>query len=375
MKKKLTDAEAKKSARTFPIALAGACVVVLACGFLFARLTTSDRSLLLIISVIVAAAVWSGFYFGFELKKDQVKSRITMFALFVSLVVGTMVGYTLQLNDAEQKFRVKQEADEAAAAAKAAAALKNVAKPTDADAGKKGDIAEFSRFANAYINQTEVLHNQYVHELELTGWNKILDSDRVRQDKGLVESKAILQKAKAVVAKYRPLQLAMQEQALKDIAAMKVSEPSRARIMHAFDSASANSVENINLLWDTADKELTNYEGIFTLLSNKKVNWMAQNGKVLFTEQNDLDVFNNLLTGARDASKKQDEIREMQRDALNVSFDDPKPAEVKPGDPAPADAKPGETKADAPKTDAPKTDAPKADAPKADAPKADTPKK
>jgi uncharacterized protein YdiU (UPF0061 family) len=299
-------------------------------------------------------------------KKPNPKVLIAI-AVVVVLAAGGGFYYYQQKQEEEERIAQEQARAAAAAAAAKAAEAKLAAAAAAAAQDARADLEEFHRLSYNLTSKLEDQTSEYQHALDATGWRKILDSDRLKQDKSLTGSKAIVLKAKEVVAKARAANLATMDDARKDVAALKVSEVARKKIMALFDSGGAYSTDTVNALWDCMDKEVVEYDAIFTQLSNKKVNWAPSNGKVLFTEQSDLDAFNLHFDAIRDAAKKEDEIRERQKAEINLSFDDGKPVENK----APAAAgtgAPADAKADAPKADSSKTDAPKLDAPKADTP-------
>ena len=344
-KKKTPEELAKAATKTWITALAITSVVGLAGGFFFARYTTSDRASLVIASLILGAMVWGGFYFVFDLKKDNIKSGASFLAVFCFVVGGALTGYSLQLSDAEQAFTEKQEKERAAEAAKAALAARAEQAAT-ASVNKTGDGAEFERMANAYINRLSVIRTEYLHELDGTGWQKVLDTERVRLDKNLADSRAMVQKAKDVITKYRLRHLALLEDTLKEIATLKVTEPSRQKILRSFDSSSPNSQETTGLVWDAESNSVAAYEGIFTLLAARKGTWSAApNGKILFTSQADLDAFNGYLSAIQATALKGEELRKLQRETIDNTMNEPKPAppEAK-GPPADAKAAPVEVK-------------------------------
>jgi hypothetical protein len=352
-----------KPAWIFPAALAVACLALLAGGYMFARYNANDAAILAIGSLVAAGVVAAGFFQAFGLKKDKIKAGVTVLALVVSLLASTLIGHALQASEAEQIEREHEQAAAAAAAAKIARE-KAAALLAAANAEKTADVAEYQRFENAFIDKADGLFRDYQHALDVAGWNKILDSDRLRQDKGLAESRAILQQSKAAAVKFRALHLQLVVDALKELGALKFREAARLKIMHVFDGGGVYSIDATGALWDCADKQIAEYEAIFAQLSNKKVNWLAQNGKVLFSEQGDLDIFNGHLAAAQESMKKWETIREQQKDALDISFDDSRPAPAPAGEAKPGDAKSADVKPDAPKADAPKADAAKPEPPK-----------
>jgi flagellar basal body-associated protein FliL len=300
-------------------------------------------------------------------KKARIKlSPKVMIAIAVVVVLAAGGGffYYQQKQEEEERIAQEQAAAAAAAAAAKAAAAKRAAEAAAAAQDARADLEEFHRFSYNLTNKLEDQGSEYQHALDATGWRKILDSERLKQDKSLTGSKAIVQKSKEVVAKYRAINLATVDEARKDVAGLKVGEPARKKIMTLFEGSGAFSAETVNALWDCMDKEIAEYDAIFAQLSNKKVTWAPSNGKVLFTEQSDLDAFNLHFDAIREAAKKDDEIRERQKAEINITFDEGKPVEDK----APAAAAPGDAKSDAPKSESPKPDAPKAEAPKSDTP-------
>jgi flagellar basal body-associated protein FliL len=294
-------------------------------------------------------------------KKPNPKVLIAI-AVVVVLAAGGGFYFYQQKQEEEERIAQEQAAAAAAAAAAKAAEAKRVAAVVAAAQDARVDLEEYRQFSFELNAKLEDQGSEYQHAIDATGWRKILDSDRLKQDKSLTASKAILPKAKEVVAKYRAMNLATLDDARKSIPALKVSESARKKIMAVFDGSGAFSTDTINALWNCMDKEITEYDAIFAQLSNKKVNWAPLNGKVLFTEQSDLDAFNVHFDAIRDAAKKYDEILERQKADINITFEEAKPAEGN----APAATAPGappDTKADLPKPDAPKADAAKSDTP------------
>ena len=304
-------------------------------------------------------------------KKPSPKVMIAI-AVVVVLAAGGGFFYYQQKQEEEERIAQEQARAAAAAAAAKAAELKRLAAVAAAAQDARADLEEFHRLSYSLTSKLEDQTSEYQHALDATGWKRILDSDRLKQDKTLTGSKAIVQKAKEVVAKYRAMNLATLDDTRKDVAALKVSEPARKKIMTLFEGSSAYSNDTVNALWDCMDKEIAEYDAIFIQLSNKKVNWAPSNGKVLFTEQSDIDTFNLHFNAVRDAIKKEDEIRERQKVEINMTFEEAKPGDNKAAaasaNGAPADAKVGAPQPDLAKPEAPKTEAPKAEASKPDTP-------
>jgi hypothetical protein len=341
------------------------CVVLAAGGYAGSRYTQADLMTALGAALGAGLVAWGILYLALGLKSSKKKSQIALLVLVVPLLATTYYGYTLGQQDAQ---RARDEAAEAAAAAAAkAAALKAAQQAAKAGPSKDNDPTETERFAAAYLNNLSDLRKAYLRDMEAAGWTKALDADRVRQDKGLADSKVILQKATDLVAQYRAKHHALVDDTLKLIPDAKLTQSAKDVVTHTFDSTSVNSHEKIDALWNFETKLIAETQLVFDLLAAKKGMWSAQNGRILFTTKADLDVFNGHVSVIEELNNGEEAIRKQQQDAVDLLLNASRNDVLKVDAPAADAAAPAA--ADAPKTDAPKPDAPKADAPKADAAK------
>jgi len=362
IKQEATEDKAGKSRLAWPIALGVICPVLAGAAYLYSRNTMNDRVSLLIYSLVLAAVVWGILGLSVGLKRGSIKSIFSLAAIFVSLIAGSLYGYSLFLIEEERLFDEKKQARALEAAKRAPPPV--VQKSADGAPAKTGDAGEFEGFAAVFINRSAADRDEFLREMNATGWSKILDPGRVGQDRNLGESRAILQKSRDVVAKYRTRHLALVDSTLKGIATLKVSEPSRQKILHSFDSTSRNSVEAIDALWDCESKSIAEYEGIFALLAARKGTWSADNARIRFTSKADLIAFDARLDAIQGLEQKSHEIRQQQREAIDNTFAEPKAAEPKAGEPKAGDPAITEPKAGEPRATEPKAGEPKATEPR-----------
>jgi hypothetical protein len=203
---------------------------------------------------------------------------------------------------------------------KSAADNQGVPKPTgqlDTTPKMKGDLGEEERFAKTFINKMVSQRNDYLHELDAVGWDKLLDAERIRKDKNLMESKMIIQKAKDIVSKYRADTNTLFDNARKVIGTLNVSEDARQKIMGGFDRGMAKNRSRMDSILDLEAKSVAEFENIFALLSTKKGAWEVQDGKILFASDSDLREFNSYLTHIKELTSKEETIQKQSSEAAN----------------------------------------------------------
>jgi hypothetical protein len=257
------------------------------------------------------------------------RNRKGWIGALVGVLVATVViifGEAMHIRS-QQKYEAAQVVSEiqkdVSDLKKSAADDQGVPKPTgqlDTTPKMKGDLGEEERFAKTFINKMVSQRNDYLHELDAIGWGKLLDAERIRKDKNLVESKMIIQKAKDIVSQYRADTNILFDNARKEIGTLNVSEDSRQKIMSGFNRGMAKNRSRIDSVWDLEAKSVAKFGNIFALLSTKMGAWEVQDGKILFANDSDLKEFNSYLTNIKELTNEEDAIQQQSSEAVNNTF-------------------------------------------------------
>src|SRR5262249_13583214 len=107
----------------------------------------------------------------------------------------------------------------------------------DTTPAAQGEVGEMERFGRTFMSRMAEQRNDYLKQLDAIGWDKILDMQRIAGDKSLSQSKAMVGKARSLVASYREKALATIEGARADIDKLQVSDAAKAGFRKGFEKS------------------------------------------------------------------------------------------------------------------------------------------
>ena len=183
-----------------------------------------------------------------------------------------------------------------------------------------GDFGEMEKFMKTFINSALTMKNNYVRELDAIGWGKVLDFQRIKNDAGMAESKAIIEKAKATVSSYIQKTDALFVEGNASIDKLNLSDGQKQDMRTGFNRGAVKSREQIMANWEWERQIIGEVEGMLNLLANKK-RWKLDNGQVMFYNQSDLDQFNAHNATIAEIGKKQVEAQKRQIEKSTAEFD------------------------------------------------------
>ncbi len=139
------------------------------------------------------------------------------------------------------------------------------------------------------------------------GWERILDPERLKEDKRLIESKEMIRKAREIVNKYRGQTYMLAENLRKDIDSLDLIgvEQSKSRI---------------EAVWNLEAGIISECESIIALLSARKNAWVVSDGHLLFYNNADLDRYNAYWESMQNLVQQQEAIQKQGMEAVNESI-------------------------------------------------------
>jgi hypothetical protein len=232
------------------------CFGILAYGYFFSKNSTSDFAFLFGCNLPIGLTIWAIFYSIVGRKQDRVHAAISLFAIFGSLIAAGLIGYSQQKSAAIQAINEIQKGYSSivGSTTNSSGVPKQVEGPLNTTPTVKGEMGELERFMKTFMNQMASQRNDYMLELGAIGWEKILDPERVRSDKTLIESKTIIKNAKDIVSKYKQKASTLLDKARKDIASLDLSESSKQALKDGFERGMAKSAAQIEAVWDMRPK-------------------------------------------------------------------------------------------------------------------------
>ena len=309
------------------ISLALVCFGLLTYSYFYTNNATSDLVFLFGYNFSIGSLIWGVFYAAFNnatgRNQGNKKAGLAFLAIIASLVGGDLLSYSQRENTERQAAGEIKKAFSSLteSAFDAQGRPQRIEEKLDVNPKTKGAVGEVERFMKSFINKATSQRNDYLLELSAIGWDKILDAERIKQDKGLIESEVIIEKGKDIVRKYRAKSYALLENSRRDISNLNVSAGVKREMENGFDRGMANSRSQFDAQWDLEAKILSEFENIFALLNSRKGAWVIENGKILFTSGSNLKEFNSYLALIQGAVDKQEAIRKQKIGDVNSLLD------------------------------------------------------
>lgn len=304
------------------VALGIVCLVIVAYGYMYSKNTTGNIPFLFGENLVIGFFIWGIFHTALGRKQSKMKAALSFLFILGSLMVSSLIGYSQQKLAATQAITEIQKDYSAitSSGTDAQGLPQRIEKQLDTTPTTKGEFGEMERFMKTFMNQMASQRNDYLLELDAIGWGKVLDPERVKEDKTMIESKMMIQKAKDIVGKYRARAYTLLENARKDIGSLNISESSRREMANGFDTGMVKSRAQIDALWNLEAKTISEFENIVTLLSARRGSWIVENGQILFANENDLSTFNSYVASIQDLASKQEAIQKQNVQAVNSNF-------------------------------------------------------
>jgi hypothetical protein len=311
-----------RKSRGWLLVLLFLCPGILACSFFYSKDSSSNLSFLIGYNLPIGLLIWGVFHAALGRKHGWKNAGLSFLAIYGSLIAGSFIGYSQQKRDAIQAFtEIQREFSTFAdSATDSKGAPQRIDHRADITPTTKGEFGEIERFMKTFMNQMASQHNEYLLELNAIGWEKILDPERLKEDRTLTESKVMTQKAKEIVNKYREKTYALIDNVPKDIASLNLSENTRREMLSGFNKGMEKSKRQIDEMWGLEGRIISEFENIFALLSAKKRAWVVSNGQILFNNNNDLNRFNSHSASIENMAQQQEAIRKQSIETSNELF-------------------------------------------------------
>jgi outer membrane murein-binding lipoprotein Lpp len=233
--------------------------------------------------------------------------------LLVGAVVGKVTGRTAG------KMREQEEA--AAAVAKDLDAVREAVRvatetgnPIELDLAPASDAnteaGRIQHVARMSFQAFADLQNAYLKDMVATGFDTLLDPDRVAKDEGLKESREILAKSKAVTAAHREKfteHVRTFPDKIKNLPDSPASDPEWFR---GFQQGFQRNGQRAMRIWELEMQAVDKVGEVIEILAAAEGKWHPENGSFMFEEEADLEKFNAVLQEAAALGAEQEKLRE-----------------------------------------------------------------
>ena len=307
---------------TWKIVLALVCIGILGYGFLYSKNTTADLAYLFGSNLPIALIIWGIFYAAVARKRGATIGGFSFYAIFICLIGSGLIGYSQHKQEAKHMLsEIQHKYSEMIESSSDSQGLpKRIDKAIDTTPQARGEFCEIERFMKEFINQIASQRNDYLLEIEAIGWYSILDPQRLRVDKGLVESRVTINKAKSIVAKYRHKTDILLHNARKKLESLDMSASLKQRAISGFDRGMEKAKSQIDSMWTLEEKVIVEFENSINLLSARNDAWLLQENPILFYNDTDLNEFYSYITSIQGLLNQQLQIQKQSVETVNNNF-------------------------------------------------------
>ncbi len=302
---------------TWIISLTLLCVGIVAYGYLYPRATflpiapgpvSGHPAYLQGYNIWCGLLLWLIFKNTIGRNQGGVKSAVSLVAISGSVLAVIVLNHW---QSAVAMNEIQRQVSSLASSDSSAQWLSESKDPSSDTPRARGEFGEIERFFKTWLNQMASLRRDYAQELEAVGWDTILAPERLARDSTLIRSQWMLQKAKDIVAKYRTWTYVLYENAEQGIPSLPISERLRYEIASAFKRVKVQAHARHDELWALKVRIIAKCEEILALLSSRRDGWAVEDGRIVFANDSDLNLFNTYvseiekLLAAEEALEKQ----------------------------------------------------------------------
>ncbi|MFZ6743645.1 hypothetical protein ACO0LC_10495 [Undibacterium sp. JH2W] len=189
-----------------------------------------------------------------------------------------------------------------------------------------GQFGEMEKFMKDFMNSAAAYKNAYLHELNAANWDHVMDFKRIKNDKDMQESKAIVEKAKSIISKFEANTDSLFDSGRAKINSLALDDDTKKNMLDGFNRGGQSSRALIMQNWQMERKAVQEIENMLALLADKK-KWTLQGEQLMFRDEATLTQFNRHQQKVQEILKEQQDMQQrhikknsMEMDKLNNNF-------------------------------------------------------
>ena len=182
------------------------------------------------------------------------------------------------------------------------------------------DASQVRLWSRSFLLKIVEINKAYEKELTDDGLTRLLDADRIANDRGLKDSASIMSAMKATLPKFQAMTHEVYPEAKRNASALRIDATLKAQVLAGFQRSESASLKQMDRRWELEKSILNEYGEIIALLQRSK-NWQVKNHRFMFTNENDLTQFNGHLKRVTEISEQQEKERKEQLAVANQTFD------------------------------------------------------
>lgn len=312
----------QKPAKNWVLWLIVLLAAILGHGIYFSKNITTDFGYLFGYNLMITLLLF--FSFRGLMGKDN-KENITdktlplVFLIFVTLMVASHIG--ADRNHAEARLMtqaIKERYSAVMAEGYDEKGYPRIANENlDVTPKSRGDMGVAEQFVKTYWNGYIAIQNDYLRTLDDMRWDTLLDANRLKADPSLAESRKMIADAHLLVAVYGNKFILYTDSGPDKINALSVDQDFKRSMLRGFEKGMADGRRRMKRAWEYEAKTVAEMEVVINLLASRKGHWGAEDGKLVFSSQSDLDEFNASIKRIEGFTKAQSALLKESDGAVN----------------------------------------------------------
>jgi hypothetical protein len=181
---------------------------------------------------------------------------------------------------------------------------------TEAPSMTAGELEEMAVVLVAFKNRSLDMQKQYEAALETSGWNSLMDAERLSRDAGFVQSKQIVANGKNIYKQYSKKAFSIIDQTDKGFKKIKFTS-SEGKKFSTRIGGEMNALRALaQIHWDLERKIMLKMEDMIILLSTPAVAWTVEEQQIVFRNERDNKKFEQCIKDLAQLIEQQQELKE-----------------------------------------------------------------
>jgi hypothetical protein len=171
------------------------------------------------------------------------------------------------------------------------------------------DMEKVREWMRSFFNEMITLQNEYLAALDKDGVNTLLDANRVAKDTNFRDSKAIINRARKTVQKFRAKAKSILADLPNQLKNYSLNDDINKEILSGYRESAGRSLPSLEEMWDLEIKVIDHMDDLIKHLETTRDHWYPEEGMFLFERDGDLEKFNAIMAKITACVEKQVEIK------------------------------------------------------------------
>ncbi|WP_336725725.1 hypothetical protein [Achromobacter ruhlandii] len=184
----------------------------------------------------------------------------------------------------------------------------------------RGVYGEIERGVKILLAQRVAQYRAYMRELDEVRLSELFIPNRLARDRGMVESRLILEQSQRVVRKYSQQNQRLLADVPVTIRTLDLSEEQKNRMVEGAIKARPQQKATLARNWDLERQTLDEFEKMINLLDDNRRAWRVEHNEIVFDRDSLLNRFRAHQLAVRQLTEERARLESQQFDSLTSAL-------------------------------------------------------